>query len=133
MVVVDTNVLAYLLIEGDRTREAQSLFALDSDWRSDTFLPIEFSNIIATYIRLKALNPSQGRSLLAEAEKRMRQTVNVPHARALDIAAQFTVSAYDARFLGAAQSLRAKLVTEDSKLRAAAPALTVSIADALTE
>lgn len=35
MVVVDTNVLAYLLIEGDRTSEAQALFAQDSDWRSE--------------------------------------------------------------------------------------------------
>ncbi|MFH1045069.1 MAG: hypothetical protein V1796_08550 [Pseudomonadota bacterium] len=38
MVVVDTNVLACLLIESDRTKEAQALFAKDSDWRSEAFL-----------------------------------------------------------------------------------------------
>ena len=38
MVVVDTNVVAYLLIEGDRTAEAQALYARDPDWRSEGFL-----------------------------------------------------------------------------------------------
>jgi predicted nucleic acid-binding protein len=49
----------------------------------------------------------------------------------LRVAEEFAVSAYDARFLGAAQTLGAKLVTEDARLRAAAPMLTVSLADAL--
>jgi predicted nucleic acid-binding protein len=44
---------------------------------------------------------------------------------------QFAVSAYDARFLGAAQTFKAKLVTEDARLRLAAPALTISLSDAL--
>ena len=50
---------------------------------------------------------------------------------ALALAAEFGVSAYDARFLGAAQRLGARLVTEDARLRAAAPALTCSLAEAL--
>jgi predicted nucleic acid-binding protein len=41
------------------------------------------------------------------------------------------VSVYDARFLATAQSLGGKLVTEDAKLRAAAPALTQSLGEAL--
>jgi predicted nucleic acid-binding protein len=44
---------------------------------------------------------------------------------------QFAVSAYDARFLGAAQTFKAKLVTEDARLRLAVPALTISLSDAL--
>jgi predicted nucleic acid-binding protein len=41
------------------------------------------------------------------------------------------VSAYDARFLAVADTLGTKLVTEDAKLRAAAPDLTRSLAQAL--
>lgn len=131
MVVIDTNVLAYLLIEGDRSGEAHALLSRDPDWRSEAFLLIELSNLLATYVRGGALVRKQAESLLAEAETRMRGLVNVPHARALGVAADLSISAYDARFIAAAQILGARLVTEDAKLRAAAPALTWSLADAL--
>jgi len=131
MVVVDTNVLAYLLIEGDRSREAQLLLSRDADWRSEAFLLVEFSNLLATYVRAGALAQSQAGKLLADAETRMRALLNVPHGRALSIAGEFAISAYDARFIAAAQILGARLVTEDTKLRAAAPALTLSLVEAL--
>jgi predicted nucleic acid-binding protein len=59
MVVVDTNILAYLLIAGDRTREAQALYGRDSDWKSEAFLLVEFSNILASYQRLGELDPTR--------------------------------------------------------------------------
>ena len=55
MVLVDTNVLAYLLLEGDRTASAQELYERDPDWRSEAFLMVEFSNVLATSIRTKAI------------------------------------------------------------------------------
>lgn len=131
MVAIDTNVLAYLLLEGDRTAEAQALFERDSDWRSEAFLLVEFCNILVTYRRREALSASAAAGLLATAERSMRGLVNLPHARALKLAEEYGVSAYDARFLGAAQVLRTKLVTEDAKLRAAAPGLTCSLEQAL--
>jgi len=69
MVVIDTNVLAYLLIEGDRSREAHALLARDPEWRSEAFLLVEFSNLLATYVRAGALARNQAESLLAEAER----------------------------------------------------------------
>jgi predicted nucleic acid-binding protein len=41
------------------------------------------------------------------------------------------VTAYDARFLALAHRLGIRLVTQDAKLRSAAPALTQSLAEAL--
>jgi predicted nucleic acid-binding protein len=131
MVVVDTNVLAYLLIDGDRTADAQALYAGDPDWRSEGFLLVEFSNILATYLRAGSLERSAAESLLASAERILSGSLNLPHSSALEIAAEFGVSAYDARFLGAARALGRKLVTEDAKLRRAAPRLTQSLSQAL--
>lgn len=131
MVVVDTNIVTYLLIEGDRTRQAQALFAKDSDWRSEAFLLVEFSNVLATYRRVQALSGQQTETLLAEAASRVRELLSVPNLRALRCAERYAVSAYDARFLAAADTLGTKLVTEDAKLRAAAPELTRSLAQAL--
>lgn len=131
MVVVDTNVVAYLLIEGDCTKKAQALLARDADWRSEAFLLIELSNVLATYVRAGSLTLGQAESLLAQAGQRVRGLINLPHVRALRVAQQYVVSAYDARFLAVAASLGGKLVTEDAKLRAAAPALTQSLDEAL--
>jgi predicted nucleic acid-binding protein len=131
MVVVDTNIVTYLLIEGDRTKQAQALFAKDADWRSEAFLLVEFSNVLATYRRAHALSTEQAETLLTEAARRVRELISVPNLRALRCAERYAVSAYDARFLAAADTLSVKLVTEDAKLRAAAPELTRSLAQAL--
>src|SRR5207302_3629714 len=119
------------LDRGDRTRDVQALFARDAAWKSEAFVLIEFSNILATYLRAGSLTRNQPHALLVEAEKRLTGLVSLPHARALRVAEQFGVSAYDARFLDAAQSFKTRLVTEDARLRKAAPALTISLSEAL--
>ena len=55
----------------------------------------------------------------------------VPHSDALAVSLKYSLSAYDARFLALALSVDQRLVTEDRKLRDAAPMLTQSIEDAL--
>ncbi len=62
----------------------------------------------------------------------MHDLISIPHITALQTAQRFMVSAYDARFLAAAEKLGTKLVTEDAKLRAAAPNLTQSLKDVLS-
>jgi predicted nucleic acid-binding protein len=132
MVVVDTNILAYLLIAGDRTREAPALHGRDSDWKSEAFLLVEFSNILATYQRRGELDPNQVEGLMNDAETRISGPIHVSHIIALRTAQKYRISAYDARFIATAEKLDAKLVTEDTKLRKAAPRLTLSLADALS-
>jgi predicted nucleic acid-binding protein len=130
VVLVDTNVLAYLMLEGDRTPAAQKLYEQDADWRSEVFIMVEFSNVLTTYVRTKALTRDQGLKLLVGAEEFLPGLTNVVHARALEAAMQFGISAYDARFIALAMQMKVRLVTEDAKLRAAVPLWTASIADA---
>lgn len=131
MVLVDTNILAYLMIQGDRTAAAQQLFERDSDWCSEAFVMVEFSNVIATYVRTGALTQAQGTKLLAEAQGHIPTLHSVVNAQALENAMQFGISAYDVRFISLAKQLKLKLITEDSKLRVAVPSWTISLADAL--
>ena len=131
MLVVDTNVVAYLLIVGDATKQAQALWQADPGWCSEPFFRIELSNLLATQVRAKALTLAQALALLERAQSSVEATAEVSHADALRVAARFGVSAYDARFLAVAQGLGSRLVTEDSRLRRAAPALTQSLAEAL--
>jgi predicted nucleic acid-binding protein len=132
MIVVDTNVIAYLLIEGDRTADARALRRADPDWRSEPFLLVEFSNLLATQVRAKALSAAQAKSLLESAAQQVAAWVEVPHAEALTVALERQVSAYDARVVACARRLSVPLVTEDSRLRAATPGLSLSIAEAVS-
>lgn len=131
MRVVDTNIVAYLLIAGDRTEQARALWQADSDWRSEAFYRIEFSNLLATQVRAKTLRLADALMPLERAASLVAAPVEVADADALRIAAGLGVSACDARFLAAAAGLGSKLVTEDARLRSAAPALTQSLAEAL--
>ncbi len=131
MLLVDTNILIYLMIEGDRTPAAQQLYERDSDWRSEGFVMVECSNVLATCVRAKALTGEQAMKLLEDALVLVPVLTNVTHAQALETAMQFGISAYDARFIALARQMRVKLITEDTRLQAAVPTWTVSLAGAL--
>ena len=92
---------------------------------------VEFSNVLATSIRTKAITREQAVKLLAGAAAIVPALIGVQHERVLEAAIQFGISAYDARFIALAMQMKVKLVTEDVKLRSAVPTWTNSISGAL--
>jgi predicted nucleic acid-binding protein len=134
MVVVDTNVLGYLLLEGEQTPHARALLAQDADWRSESFVMVEMTNVLATVMRARGMPLRDATNVLANAQIVIQPGLEVAdHAQVLELAARRKISAYDARFVVIARDLGTRLVTEDAKLRRAAPELTQSIAEALAE
>ncbi len=132
MLLVDTNVVAHLLIDGDHTEAAQELRRRDPDWRSEAFLLVEFTNVLASSIATKRMSNTLAEHILSEAITLLDgKLVHIAHAAVLSIAVRYRVTAYDGRFLALAQQLGRRLVTEDAKLRAAAPGLTQSLAETL--
>lgn len=132
MIVVDTNVLAYLLIDGIHSAEARELYRRDPDWRSEAFSLIEFCNVLLRYIEARKMKIGAAGGFLASAETLLDgKLARISHQQCLEIGARYHVTAYDARFLAVAQLLHRPLVTEDQRLRRAAPALTCSTAEAL--
>jgi predicted nucleic acid-binding protein len=132
MFLVDTNVVAYLLIEGDHTQAAQQLRRRDPDWRSEAFLLVEFTNVLASSVATKRMSLGLAENFLGKVvalfDGKLR---SMPPAPVLAAAVRHGVSAYDARFLALAEAIGLPIVTEDKKLRDAAPNLTQSLADAL--
>jgi predicted nucleic acid-binding protein len=132
MFIVDTNIVVYLLMHGDHTAAAQRLHARDPDWRSEAFLLVEFTNVLASSIAMNRMTFNLAEELLAKAIGLFDgRLARVDHSLVLAIAARHGTSAYDARFLALADQLGTRLVTEDAKLRAAAPRLTESLTEAL--
>lgn len=132
MVVVDTNIVVHVVLEGQATPDARTLLAADPDWRSEPFLLVEFTNVMATAVRSGRITMAAAESALTDAQRVIGAKMHAaPHANVLALAVKHRVSGYDARFLAVAEQLGAKLVTEDTKLRRAAPRLTQSLEQAL--
>lgn len=131
MIVVDTNVIFPLFIRSAESAPAVALHEKDNAWRTEPFALVELSNVLATYQRAKFLTASEAAQHLQTAESFLGPHLfPVSHQDALEMALRYGVTAYDARFLTVAQKLGVKLVTEDARLRAAAPDLTQSLAEA---
>ncbi|MBI4191127.1 MAG: type II toxin-antitoxin system VapC family toxin [Betaproteobacteria bacterium] len=125
MIVVDVNVVAYFLIEGEKTASARELLRRDSDWRLPGLWRHEYLNVLATFAR-------EGGATIAEARTLWRRGVDqfgsreqsVDMESALIVATENRISAYDAQYIALAQKLQTVCVTEDQRLLKTFPALT---------
>jgi predicted nucleic acid-binding protein len=132
MVVIDTNIIAPLYVRSVRTEAVERLFARDAVWRTEPIALIELSNVLLSYERSHYITAAIGRDCLTRAAAFLQPHLfRVSHEAALDTALHYHVTAYDARFLAVASQLGSRLVTEDAKLRSAAPQLTQSLEEAL--
>ncbi len=128
MLLVDANVVAYLLIDGDKTAQARDFWAIDQDWRAPRLLFYELANVFARLVRQQTISLESGIAGLESATGLVRlHDQDPPAARVLEIASKLAVSAYDASYLAAAEALGAPLVTEDRLLLRAAPDITRSL------
>ena len=131
MIVVDTNIVAYLYLPGEHNAFAERLLERDPEWAAPTLWRSEFRNLLAGYLRRKALTLEQAQALQAEAESLMvggEHEVN--SASILKLVNQSDCSAYDCEFAALAMALGTKLVTVDAKLLKAFSKFTVSLSEA---
>lgn len=128
MIVVDSNVLAYLYLPGDYTAAADKLLEQDPDWAAPVLWRSEFRNILAGYVRRKALGFEQACSVQAEAESLLAGSeFEVDSRVVLELVRDSDCSTYDCEFIALAMKLNARLVTEDKKLLRAFPTRAVAL------
>ena len=132
MLVVDTNIIFPYLVESAFSDKVRQLHQLDPVWCTEPFALNELANVLATYEKTGLLSLETALDCLSQAEEWLApHWLSVEHGSALETAVRYRITAYDARFLLLARNLGLKLITEDKKLRAAAPALTQSLDEAL--
>ena len=133
MLLVDTNIIAPLFVRSALSDAVQELHGRDGVWRTEPFALIEFSNVLANYERAGYVTKATAQECLGRAAAFLQpHFFPVTHAAALELALRHRTTAYDGRFLALADQLGSRLVTEDTRLRNAAPGLTQSLAEALT-
>lgn len=129
MIVVDTNVLAYLYLPCEFTTAAEALLQRDPEWMAPVLWRSEFRNILAGYLRRQIITFDQACRLQAEAESLLdgfEHDVDSRHV--LDLVRTSDCSAYDCEFVALAETRNTRLVTMDKKLLRAFPQRAIPLA-----
>ena len=128
MIVVDSNVVAYLYLPGEYTAHAEALLKQEPEWAAPVLWRSEFSNVLAGYLRRQTLTFQQACNLQNEAEHLLAETeFEVDSATVLALVRDSDCSAYDCEFIALAIKLNTKLVTMDKKLLKAFPERAVAL------
>lgn len=129
MIVVDSNVLAYLYLPCEYTAAAEALFEEDSDWAAPILWRSEFRNILAGYMRRKAISFEHANALQREAESLLEGAeFELESSAVLELVRDSDCSAYDCEFVALAMKLDTQLVTMDKKLLRAFPKRAIALA-----
>ena len=132
MIVADSNLVVYLLIEGDQTPAAQAVLKRDPVWAAPLLWRSEFRNVLALYLRQKHLSLADALHYMREAEGLLHgNEYQVESAPVLRLAEESGCSAYDCEFVQLALDLSSPLVTSDKRVLRAFPSVAVSMADFL--
>lgn len=127
MIVVDTNLLVYLYVEGQRTPEAEAVLSRDPTWSAPLLWRSEFRNTLARLVRRRALELDDALQIVHEAERTMMgREYSVVSADVLQLSSRSGCSAYDCEFVALARDLALPLVTADGALLRAFPDLAIA-------
>ena len=128
MIVVDTNILAYLYLPGDFTQQAEALLAQDADWVAPTLWCSEFRNVLAGFMRRGTLTFEQAYAIQREAEALLSgREYEMDSYDVLALVRKSDCSAYDCEFVALAVRLGIRLVTMDKKVLRGFPGDTVAL------
>lgn len=122
MIVVDTNIIAWLYLPTDRTQDAVALLNRDVHWVAPQLWRSEFRNVLALYLRKRIIDLGTAMAMQAQSERQMAGSeYTVSSTDVLALVAKSNCSAYDCEFVSLAQALGTKLFTGDRKLIEAFP------------
>jgi predicted nucleic acid-binding protein len=130
VIVVDSNVMAYLYLPSQHAHTAERLLERDPSWAVPILWRSEFRNILAGYMRRKMVTLESACALQAEAERLVFGAEYEPDSRlVLELVNQSDCSAYDCEFVALAMTLNTQLVTAGKQLLKAFPKTAIDLRD----
>ena len=117
MIVVDSNVLAYLLLPSDFTPAAEALLRAEPDWAAPPLWRSEFRNLLSGYLRRGTLTFEKVVAVQSEAEELLADgEYSVDSPAVLQLVRESRCSAYDCEFVALAIKLNTIVVTLDKQI-----------------
>lgn len=128
MIVVDVSVIAYLLIEGDKSALALQVYQRDAEWCVPPLWRYEFLNVLGAYVRQGGGNPADAEAIWHRGVRWLSgQEKTVDLSQALQLANQHGITPSDAQYIELATALGLRYITEKPQLLELFPLLTRSM------
>lgn len=132
MIVADANLLAYLVMPGERTAEAEAVLAKDPTWVAPALWRSELRSVVNKYIVRGDLTIARAVSLLGQLDEVIGgREGDVDAEDVLALALRSKCSTYDCEYVALAKTLGVPLVTTDRAILKAFPALAMTPAQFL--
>ncbi len=117
MIVVDTNIIAYLYISGERSPQAEQLLSIDANWNAPVLWRSEFRSVLSRYLRKEILTLDEILLIIQQAEELLSNNeYQISSAHIMRLVYSSSCSSYDCEFVALAQYLSVPLITADKKI-----------------
>ena len=128
MIVVDTNIIAFSVIPGEKTLLAQEALRKDPIWFAPLLWRSELTNVLTLYMRKNILSLETAQEAFEHALVLMQsREIPVSYPKILELTAASKLSAYDCEFLFVAQEMNLQLLTEDKLLLQQFPQVAIKL------
>lgn len=130
MIVVDTQIIVYLFVNGEYSEAAEIAHQRDPEWIAPILWRSEFRNVLALYLRQGRLGIGEAARIMDTAERLMQGAEHQPAtSQVLARVNESTCSAYHCEFVALARDLGMKLVTVDKQILRDFPGDAVALGD----
>jgi len=127
MIVADANLVAYLVMPGERTEEAEAVLAKDPVWVAPVLWRSELRSVVHKYAMRGDLTIARAVALLAQADDILGGREGEADWRdVLELAFRSKCSTYDCEYVALASTLGVPLVTTDRGILKAFPELAMT-------
>ncbi len=134
MIVVDTNIIAYLFISGEYSKHAENVLLEDPQWAAPLLWRSELRSVLSQYIKKEFLSLADAVDIMENASQLMENNEYDVNSRlVLTLAEQSSLSAYDCEFIALARDLNVKFVTADQKIAEIFPELTFPLQNYISD
>ena len=128
MIVVDTNVTAFLWLPGDLTAAAERLLSEDAEWAVPLLWRSEFRSVLSGAVKRKVCGLERAAAIARAAEEQLTgREFAVETGEVLRLADESGCSASDCEFVALARALGVSLVSNDRAILKAFPAVAVPL------
>ena len=127
MIVVDTNIIAYLRIPGDFTPVVEAILEKDPYWIAPKLWRSEFRNVLTRQVLVKKLSLKTAIQIYKKTEDFFKdKDYEVQGESVLRYSVESGCSSYDCEFIALSQEKKASFVTLDKKILKTFPQIAIS-------
>ncbi len=122
MIVADANLLAYLVMPGQRTEDAEAVLSKDAMWAAPVLWRSELRSVAHKYVVRGDITITRALAVLEQAEAVVGGREGQVESRVvLDLASRSKCSTYDCEYVALAKALGVPLITVDRAILRAFP------------